>query len=357
MRVLLVAENLDQPEFHFILGAGRRSVSPTVAVNPADARGRALAEQGMPVVPCTLHGRIDRKAIAQLRRLLHDGRFDAVHCLRNNRPLSNMLFAARGMAIPIVAYRGTIGHLGWWDPGSWLTYLNPRVTRIVCVSEAVRRYLLSLGIPEERVVTIYKGHDVTWYTPAPRSALAEFGIPGDAFVAGCTASMRPVKGVPVLLEAVRQLPAAAGVHVLLVGDVRDGRIGRMLKSPRIGPRVHLAGYRQDAAALMGACDVFVMPSVKREGLPRALMEAMAQGVAPIVTRVGGMPELITHDVHGLIVAPRDPEGLAGALAALAGDPERRRRLGAQARERIRRDFSIATTIDTTLRLYESIVRR
>lgn len=354
MRILLVAENLDLPEFHFILGLARRSVTPTVVVHPADARGRALAEQGVAVVPCALQGRIDRSAIAQIRQLLRDGHFDAVHCLRNNRPLSNTLFAVRGMTVPLVAYRGTIGHLGWWDPGSWLTYLNPRVSRIVCVSEAVRQYLLELGIPEKRAITIHKGHDVAWYTAAPRSALASFGMPGDAVVAGCTASMRPVKGVPVLLAAMQRLPETSGVHLLLAGDIRDRHIERLLKDPRIAPRVHLTGYRQDAASLMGACDIFVMPSVKREGLPRALIEAMAQGVAPIATSVGGMPELITHNIHGLIVAPRNPEELARAMAALAGNPDLRRQLGAKARERIRGDFSIEGTIERTLRMYEGL---
>ena len=120
--------------------------------------------------------------------------------------------------------------------------------------------------------------------------------------------------------------------------------------------IHVLGYRNDAPALTAACDVFVLPSTKREGLARSLIEAMAYGVAPVVTDCGGSPELVVDGVSGIVVPVRDVPALAAALKRLHDDPELRRRMGAAARERIRNDFRIEDTIAKTLELYRSLVR-
>jgi glycosyltransferase involved in cell wall biosynthesis len=237
-----------------------------------------------------------------------------------------------------------MGHISRFDPASWLTYLNPGVDRIVCVSEAVRRYLLGFRLPPERLVTIHKGHDPAWYTGLPAPDRAELGLPADAVVVGFTGNMRPVKGADVLLRAARRLQPRPDLHFLLIGEIRDARIRRLAAAPEMASVLHLPGFRKDAAALARLCDVAVMPSVKREGLPRAVIEAMAQGVPAVVTDVGGMPELVEHGVSGLVVPPRDDAALAEALRTLADDPALRARMGRAATERIGSAFHIRTTI-------------
>jgi glycosyltransferase involved in cell wall biosynthesis len=122
-------------------------------------------------------------------------------------------------------------------------------------------------------------------------------------------------------------------------------------------RIQVLGYRQDAPALTAACDVFVLPSTKREGLARSLIEAMAYGVAPVATDCGGNPELVVHGVSGLLVPVGDAAALAAAIGKLHDDPALRRRLGAAARERIGRDFRIEDTIEKTLALYRTLSGR
>jgi glycosyltransferase involved in cell wall biosynthesis len=102
--------------------------------------------------------------------------------------------------------------------------------------------------------------------------------------------------------------------------------------------------------------VFVLPSTKREGLARSLIEAMAYGVAPVVTDCGGSPELVQHGISGLVVPVADSAALAAAIRTLHDDAELRRRLGAAARERIRTSFRIEDTIARTLELYRSLVQ-
>ena len=87
----------------------------------------------------------------------------------------------------------------------------------------IRQYLLTKGVPPSEAVTIYKGHDPSRYSPAPRDVLREFGIPPDAFVIICTAAMRARKGIPVLIDSLRYLPKDS-VHILLVGRITDRRV-------------------------------------------------------------------------------------------------------------------------------------
>ena len=101
-------------------------------------------------------------------------------------------------------------------------------------------------------------------------------------------------------------------------------------------------------------DVFVMPSIKREGLPRAVIEAMAQGTPAIVSDVGGMPEIVVHGECGLVVPPKDPAALAKALIRLARDPVRCRRFSKRAPERIQSHFNIQTTIRQTVGLFRQL---
>jgi glycosyltransferase involved in cell wall biosynthesis len=183
-------------------------------------------------------------------------------------------------------------------------------------------------------------------------------VPPGSFVVACVANYRPRKGIEVLVDAFARLPAEWRSHLLLIGGGMDARaLERRIASSGCGERIHVLGFRKDAPALTAACDVFVLPSTKREGLARSLIEAMAYGVAPVATDCGGNPELVVHGVSGLLVPVGDAAALAAAIGKLHDDPALRRRLGAAARERIGRDFRIEDTIEKTLALYRTLSGR
>jgi glycosyltransferase involved in cell wall biosynthesis len=210
-------------------------------------------------------------------------------------------------------------------------------------------------MPAERLVTIHKGHDLGWYRSTPAD-LAAIGVPPGSFAIACVANYRPRKGIEVLVEAFSRLPETTNAHLLLIGAGMDAtRLKRSIAASRATPRIHVLGYRNDAPALTAACDLFVLPSTKREGLARSLIEAMAYGVAPIVTDCGGSPELVQHGINGLVVPVADAGALAAAILTLHGDTALRARFGAAARERIGRDFRIEDTIAKTLALYRTLV--
>ncbi|MBN1237743.1 MAG: glycosyltransferase [Gammaproteobacteria bacterium] len=326
-------------------------------VSPRASRGRdTFAAAGLPMVDIEL-GR-GWHTVRALRRELRRGRYDILHVF-SGRALQNGLLASVGLPVRIVAYRGIVGNVSFADPVSWLRFLNPRIARIICVADAVRDFFLRmrpafLRVPEERLVTIHKGHSLDWYRE-PAADLASAGIPPDAFVVGCVANYRPRKGIELLVDAVARLPESWNVHLLLVGDMEAARLAQAIERSGAAARVHRTGYRPDAPALAAACDVFVLPSTRREGLARSLIEAMAYGVAPVVTDCGGSPELVVDGVSGLIVPPGDAAALAEAIAKLHEDPQLRLRFGAAARERIARDFRIEDTIERTIDVYREVV--
>ncbi len=323
-------------------------------------RRAALVEAGVRVLDLPLRKRVDRAGIAQLRAELERGGYDVLH-LFSNKAVQNGLIASRGLPVKIVAYRGIVGNVSFFNPVSWQRFLNPRIDRIVCVANAVRDYFLQmqpafLRLPPEKLVTIHKGHSLDWYRATPAD-LRSVGVPASSFVIACVANYRPRKGIELLVDALGQLPAEWETHLLLIGGGMDApALARRIGASPVAANIHVLGYRQDAPALTAACDVFALPSTKREGLARSLIEAMAYGIAPVVTDCGGSPEIVVDGVSGIVVPVRDVPALAAALKRLHDDAALRRRMGAAARERIRNDFRIEDTIAKTLDLYKSLMR-
>ena len=350
MRILAIAAEIDRSEGKLFRRLKQSGVDLHIVHDACNSSADGFRRLDIPIDRLHFRSRFDPAAIRMLRRIIKSGGFDIVHTF-TNRTLSNALFASIGIPVKHVTYRGTIGHLERANPASWMAHLNPRIDRVVCVSDAVREHVLSKGVPPERLITIYKGHDPRWYDGDPVVARADLGIPDDAFVAGFVGRIRPVKGVDVLLHAVALLPTGPNVHALLMGELNDRRVSALSRSESIRDRVHLAGYRKDATSLLRLCDVFVMPSVAREGLPRAVIEAMAQGIPPIVSNVGGLPELVVDGECGLVVPARDAESLAGALRELATNEEKRLGFGERARVRIATQFNVSEYIEQTLALY------
>jgi L-malate glycosyltransferase len=311
-----------------------------------------LKKAGVPHESLDISSRMDIKAIRHLRGRLKNEGFHVAHGF-SNRPISNLVWASYGLPHALVIYRGAIGHVRRWDPDCWLKWLNPRVDRISCVSDAVRKDLISSGVRPEKLITIYKGHDFSWYEDLPQMDLkGEFGIPDEAFIVGCAANMRRVKGVDVLLKAMFDLPEY--IHVLLMGEVRDPLVKTLADNPHIKHRVHFAGFREDAPAILGSCHLAVAPSRGREGLTKSIIEPMAQGVPAVVTQAGGLPEMVEDGVSGFVVPIDDPKAMAEAIKKVADDPELCQNMGQNARKRMQSVFSIEQTVEKTLMMYVNV---
>ncbi len=363
LRVLYLMAFTDRAESESIIAMAQRGVRPTVICSPDAGMRERMEQAGVEVIPLPLRANVDRDSIAAMRALLQEREFDLVHALYK-KTLCNFTLAARGLRRPpMVAYRGIIGNLSYWDPLSWLSFLNPRIERIICVCEAIRQYFLHkrflLGFhlfKPQRVVTIYKGHRPEWYRgSADRSALRALGIADEAPVIGCVARLKKRKGIVELIQAFEQLPGELNAHLVLVGTVEYPAIEAAARNSSAAERIHLLGFRRDAPALAGAFDIITLPSLRREGLPRAIIEAMAQGVPAMVSDSGGNPELVEDGKSGRVTPAGDVAAMREALRQMVADRELRARLGEGAARRIAEDFSIERTVEKTLALYQEVL--
>ncbi len=347
--LLIVTSFCDRPEREIFLRLARH-MRVLIICHPSNPGLEQMRDAGLGVIPFDDGAGSPRDLSCIIAKAVSEHSINAVYAPRTET-LAAAARALKESATKIIGYRGTTGHLSVVDIGPRLTYTNPRIDAIICVSEAVRTYLARKGISPEKLISIPKGHDPNWYAPADRDVITGLGIPRDAFIIGFAGRARRIKGVGYLVRALRHIPAEINPHLLLAGDIDDYVLKAMLRRNSVSRQVHCAGFREDAASLMGACDAFVMPSLKREGLPRALVEAMAQGVPSVATRVGGIPELVEDGVSGLLVPPRSASALARALTAIATDKAEANAMGARARERIDSCFHIDRTVDKMLPIF------
>lgn len=359
--VLCINGESDPAETGSFIEMHRRGIDITVITWPDTFNYDALIEAGVPVIPYVLKGKISRPCIQFIRDELNRKHYDILHML-DKRATMNGLRATREMDIKLVAYRGIVGNLSYLDPLSWLYLLNPRIDRIICVCEAIRSYLLGLGMPGIRMgrdvpVTIHKGHDPNWYSP-PYEDLQQFGIPADAFVVACTARGVPRKGIPFLLEAIDGLPSGLNLHVLLAGTQMDNpQHQQLVAGNSYAGNIHLHGFLKRMPWILPNCDVAVLPSLRREGLPRGIIEAMIGGTVPIVTDSGGSPELVVDGESGFIVPPANADAIREKILALYNDRDMHARMSAAARQHIENEFTVERTADETIAVYRDMLGR
>jgi glycosyltransferase involved in cell wall biosynthesis len=209
-----------------------------------------------------------------------------------------------------------------------------------------------LGFPVEKLHCIPNGVRIPVRTPAlVAQKRREFGLSPDLFAFFYVGRLNPVKDLGTLLDAFAALPSDGSFHTRLY-LVGDGPERAMLEARReasgLGERVTFLGARSNVSEILMAADAFVMSS-KSEGLPMALLEAMAVGVPCVATGVGGIPDLFGND-RGLSVPAEDPLALAEAMAAIARSPELRQRLVANAEANLVKNYALDAIANRYLEL-------
>jgi glycosyltransferase involved in cell wall biosynthesis len=348
-RVLFVATQLDMPEAHMVAGLARRGIEAVAIVGPSRRHAAVLEAAGIPVHVWAWSRALWSPKRRELKSLLKGINPDIVHAFDNAALYETWRTLETKTAASII-YRGA-PFVSW---RSRRLYRQCRVSRIACLSGTVRTAMEQYGYPAEKLVTIYKGHDPAWYCPATAKRLLELGLPPGARLVGTAARWRDWKMGHTLAEAFQRLPDDPGIHLLFIGEVCDPDLKRIQKDPTRCRRIHFVGEQPDAASLLGACEVMVMPSNEQEGLCKAVLEAMAQGVPAIVSNVGGPSEIVRNGIEGLTVPPGDVEALAAAMQRLLHDAPLRRACGAQALARVNSTFALATTIDHYQALYREL---
>jgi len=228
----------------------------------------------------------------------------------------------------------------------WL-YLNA-TAHLVVTGEALRRQLHEQnGFPLDHMTSIRTGIDLDRFRPRDKSATRkQLGVPKKTVI-GILATLRDWKGHDYLLDALlvlrRQFP---DLYLLVVGDGprRTHLEGRV---DELGLRdiVRFAGNQDNAEQWLATMDVFALPSYGEEGVPQAIMQAMACGLPVISTRVGAIPEAVVADRTGLLIPTRDSVALTAAISDLLQDSAKRQRFSSAAAEYARANFGIDEMLD------------
>ncbi len=306
---------------------------------------------GIKFIPFLPKRKWSLKAIKRIRKELKEGRYDAVYSF-NNKAIANANMAAIGLPVIVVNYRGQTGNINKLDPSAYLTHLHPRVDLILCVADAVKDSLRAQHKQPEKIQRAYKGHNLSWYNEKPAD-LSEFGISKSDFTVICVANNRPRKGLVSLVKA-GEFINDPRVHILLVGNNLDEpNLQAAIAQSPMAKRIHCAGHRKDATALVAACQASVLPALKREGLPKTVIESMAYGVPPIVTNTGGNAELVVNQKTGIVVTPGDSQAIAKAINELIETPELAQRYGQAAKQRIAEFFTVEAGALQTLQAIEA----
>lgn len=231
-----------------------------------------------------------------------------------------------------------------------------RAAAVVAVSDADRRLMIELeGLDPAKIVLLRNG------IPDPPQGSGsnireQLGIAPSAPVICTVCVLRPVKALEILIQAAAKLVSQhPDLRVLIVGGgPQRASLEQLIADLGLERTVTLLGPRSDVADLLACCDIGICSS-HREGTPLTILEYMDAGLPVVATRVGGIPEMIEDGVHGLLVEPRDPEGLALAVAKLLGDRRRAAEMGRRGRQRRRTEFDIDAMVRRVEKLYEDLV--
>jgi glycosyltransferase involved in cell wall biosynthesis len=233
-------------------------------------------------------------------------------------------------------------------------------SRLVTVSEANKHFLTErVGIPPRRIQVIPNGVPLDDRPPAATlSALREsVGLDQHHRVVGTVGSLYPVKGHKYLIDAAPSVLGRFPQTVFVI--VGQGGLRGELEAhaARLGITAHLRflGHREDVHDLLSIYDIFILPSLS-EGMPLALLEAMAAGLPAVATRVGGVTEVLEDRKTGLLVPPADSGALADTIMTLLGNPRLAKELGQAARQTAATRFSLAGMIRAYEGVYSELIR-
>ena len=307
---------------------------------------------GLESAPIRMAGPVDLRALARLVRLIRRERVSLVHTHSSiDAWLGGM--AARLCRVPV----GRTRHVSIAIRRGLNPVYRRLADRVITSGEAIRRLVVDSGVPAERVIAIPAGVNLESFpfgARAPETA-RELGLGHP--VIGSVAMFRGSKGHPQLLQAFAMVrEKRPGATLLLVGDgIRRTWVEQLAREAKLSDAVVFTGFRPDVPALLATMDCFAQASTRTEGVPQALLQAFATGVPVVASRIGGIPEVVTDGVTGLLVESESVEALAAGIERVLDDPEPAAQRARAARALVEARFSHTHAIDRLLHVYEELL--
>lgn len=306
-----------------MLGLRHRGHEPFLIGAPGSPLVERARAEGLAVAAIPMAADWDVQAARRIRARMRTWTVDMVHAHDARSHALAMIALIGRTETPLVVTRRVP-----FTPRSVRVKYGHRVTRFIAISNAVRDAMVAGGIAGPRISVVHSGIATRSSAVEPRDWRQELAWPADSVICGIVGAMTAEKGIDSLAEICSALPRSVRARariVLLGGSASPERdVG--------GVTAHTAGFVTDIDPAIAGLDVLWHPS-KAEGLGTSVIDAMSLGVPPVAFRVGGIPEVIEHEVSGLLVPAGDSSAFAAAAAKLIEDPELRARLAEGARVR------------------------
>ncbi len=308
------------------------------------------------------HGSFDWRVVRSLSRIVRHRNIDMIH---SHLPDSNFYACLTGLltATPVIAtFHGMVGT---WSSKSLknrvkMALIRRCARRSVVVSDFLKHEMIhDWSFQESQMIRIYNGVDFDQFEKASGAEMirGSFGIPAATKLVCAVGNIREAKGYEFLLQSARKvLDIFPDTVFLIIGEGHGSLLEKLMelrKTLGLDQRVVMAGFRDDVPAILKACDIFVLSSVK-EGLSIATIEAMGLAKPVVVTDSGGPAEIVVHENSGLLVPPKDAEALAQGLIKFLKDEDFAKTMGANGQRAVRAKFGIADTIRSYVELYRNV---
>jgi len=355
---------------HLLASTGHtvRVIAPTSGL-PASEQ-RTLPSGGPSVTRFGARKRTDDTLVDWLEHIVTEHRrepFDLLHAYFLPQAGFVAAYAGKYLGIPsVVSMRGNDIERAAFDPARFSHILYALQNASALTTNAGELARKAKAFVDREVIVIPNGVDAGHFKPMERNeALAEAlgvdnrkGKEERSAVIGFAGELREKKGLHTLLSGYAQIAKARPACLLIVGDLRAGEDKQAFESfQRALPdaRIIVTGFvpHNDLPAYYSLMDVFVHPSL-RDGLPNALLEAMACGKAAVVTPVGGMAEAVKDRVNGLVVPAGDADALRRAVETLLDDASLRENLAANARREVVEHFPVEKELTANLAIYQEL---
>jgi glycosyltransferase involved in cell wall biosynthesis len=330
-----------------------------------------VIDSGMPLILVPTmrrspHPIRDWRALCHLIRIIRAGNYDIVHTHTSKAGFLGRI-AARYCKIPAVVHspHGTVLE-GYFSSVvtkiyAYLERLTaPLAQYIICLTtREIDQYIAAKIGQRKQYTVIYNGINIAMFskmTQTRQDVRNSLHLTSDSIVCITVGRLVPVKGQIDLINAFPKVVAEhSNTHLLIVGE---GELREELENHvhklGLSQNIHFLGWRSDIPNLLGASDVFVLPSLN-EGLGLVLIEAMAQRLPAIATLVGGVPEVVEDGKTGLLVPAQSPDALAQAMNQLISSPTQRAKMGEAGYQRAITVFSIESTVEKTENIYRTLM--
>lgn len=300
--------------------------------------------------------KISWAAIKTIRQVIKANNIDIVYATKS-RTIPNATFACIGTNAQMVAYRGTTGGLYKTDISNYLSILHPRINGVICVAKSVEKHVKSKVSKNKHknVTTIYKGHDFSWYQEEAID-LSSVQSSKDYFNILCVGSPRSHKGTDSVLKAMTYLSDLSDLRLILVGNGLDQEpFNSLIESSPAKPLIIRTGFRNDVPQLAKAVDFTLLPSTRKEGLPRTILESLASGTPVITSDIDGAVEIVSDQVNGLVFSAGNETELAKTIRLAYADEALRKRLTDNAKDVINTTFSHQQTVQNYQQYFQQLL--